>query len=199
MGSGASRIPSEIGAEFHTAVCQAIFRIPFSDFVKYALGYTKKALFLNNLLDSVYDIRDKLRREFMNRPQVKEIYVNVEKALEQRYHPLAHWIVASSLQYSVATPSDTLAPNLKLIRTIFATRDFDLVLTRLAALNQRFTYGGQMYNWQKWSTDLDFWQYVDGALWSGKIATPVVSPHLSSEDRDERRLASRGLPQPSRI
>lgn len=47
--------------------------------MKYALGYTKKALFLNNLLDSVYDIRDKLRREFMNRPQVKEIYVNVEK------------------------------------------------------------------------------------------------------------------------
>ena len=72
-------IPSEIAAEFHAAVSQATFRIPFFDFVKYALGYTTKACFLNNLLDGVCDIRDKLRREFVNHPQVKEIYVTVEK------------------------------------------------------------------------------------------------------------------------
>ena len=43
-----------------------------------------------------------------------------------------------------------------------------------------------MYNWQKWSIDLDFWQCLDGAIWSEKITTPVVSPHLSCEDRGER-------------
>ena len=36
-------IPSEIAAEFHATVCQAIFRIPYSDFVKCALGYNTKA------------------------------------------------------------------------------------------------------------------------------------------------------------
>jgi len=72
-------IPSEIAAEFHATVCQAVFRIPFSNFVKYALGYTTKARFLNNLLDGVCDIRDELRREFMGRPRVKEFYFAVEK------------------------------------------------------------------------------------------------------------------------
>jgi len=72
-------IPSEIAAEFHATVCQAVFRIPFSNFVKYALGYTTKARFLNNLLDGICDIRDELRREFVGRPQVKEFYFAVEK------------------------------------------------------------------------------------------------------------------------
>ena len=72
-------IPSEIAADFHATVCQAIFRIPFSDFVEYALGYTTKARFLSNLLDGVCDIRDKLRTEFLDRPQIKEIYIDIEK------------------------------------------------------------------------------------------------------------------------
>ena len=59
------------------------------------------------------------------------------------------------------------------------------MLKRLAALDRRFVHGSQMYNWQKWSTDLDFWQCVDGALWSGKCTTPLVLPHSSSEDRDD--------------
>ena len=79
-----------------------------------------------------------------------------------------------------------MAPNLEPIRAIFATRDFDLVLTRVAALNQRFTYGSQTYNWQMWSTDVDFWHCIDGVIWSGKFTAPPMRPHLSSEDRDER-------------
>jgi len=43
-----------------------------------------------------------------------------------------------------------------------------------------------MYNWQKWSTDLNFWQCVDGALWTGKFTPPLVPPHWSGEDLDER-------------
>lgn len=43
-----------------------------------------------------------------------------------------------------------------------------------------------MYNWQKWSTDLDFWQCVNGALWSGKFTAPFMPPHLPSEDQEER-------------
>ena len=81
---------------------------------------------------------------------------------------------------------DILAPNLEPIRTIFATRDFDVVLKHLAALDRRFAHGSQMYNWQKWSTDLDLWQCVDRALWLGKFTTPLVPPHSSGEDRDER-------------
>ncbi|PVH69521.1 hypothetical protein DL98DRAFT_171033 [Cadophora sp. DSE1049] len=51
-------IPSEIAAEFHATVCQAIFRIPFSDFVKCALGYSTKAHFHNSLVNAVCDVRD---------------------------------------------------------------------------------------------------------------------------------------------
>ena len=39
-------MPSRITADFHATVCQVIFRISFSDFVKYALGYTTQARFL---------------------------------------------------------------------------------------------------------------------------------------------------------
>ena len=72
-------IPSEIAAKFHATVCQAIFRIPFSDFVKCALGYSTKAHFLNSLVDAVCDVRNNLRTEYQDRPRIQEIYVEVEK------------------------------------------------------------------------------------------------------------------------
>ena len=106
--------------------------------------------------------------------------------MNQGHHSLAHWIVASSLKQRAGAPYDAFAANFDQIRRIFATRNFNVVLKRLAALDRRFAHGSQMYNWQKWSTDLDFWQCVDGALWSGKFTTPLVPPHLSGEDRDER-------------
>ena len=77
-------VPSKIAADIHATVCQAIFRIPFSDFVKYALGYTTKARFLNNLLDGVCDIRDNLRTEYRNCPSIQDIYVEVEKVSKHR-------------------------------------------------------------------------------------------------------------------
>jgi hypothetical protein len=43
-----------------------------------------------------------------------------------------------------------------------------------------------MYDWQKWSTDLDFWDCVDQTLWSGRLTTPPMSPHLPEVDGDER-------------
>ncbi|XMA13634.1 hypothetical protein WAI453_006425 [Rhynchosporium graminicola] len=70
--------PSEIAAEFHATVCQAVFRVPFSDLVRYALGYSTKAHSLNNLLDAVCNVRDTLRRQYHNHPGTKEIYVAVE-------------------------------------------------------------------------------------------------------------------------
>jgi len=72
-------IPSEIAAEFHATVCQAIFRIPFSDFVKFALEYSTRAPSLDSLLSDVCDVRDSLRRAYQDRPKVQEIYVEVEK------------------------------------------------------------------------------------------------------------------------
>ncbi|PVH68503.1 hypothetical protein DL98DRAFT_578790 [Cadophora sp. DSE1049] len=122
----------------------------------------------------------------MLHPGTQEIYVEVEATLEQRYYLLARWIVASSFQHSTIALYDALATKLELIETIFATYDFDLVLTRLAALDRRFAHVNQRYNWQKWSTDLDFWHYINRALWSGKFTTPLMPPHLSSEDREER-------------
>ncbi|KAL2063213.1 hypothetical protein VTL71DRAFT_5017 [Oculimacula yallundae] len=176
-------IPSEIATEFHTTVCQAIFRIPFSDFVKCALRYSTKAHFLKNLVDAVYDVRDNLRTEYQDRPGIQGIYV---EALKQRHHPLAHWIVASSLNQRAGAPYNAFATNFDQIKSIFLTRDFNVVLKRLTAFDLRFAHGSQMYNWQKWSTNLDFWQCVDDVIWSGKFTTPFMPPHLSSEHRDER-------------
>ncbi|KAH6667184.1 hypothetical protein B0J14DRAFT_704750 [Halenospora varia] len=179
-------VPSKIAADFHATVCCAIFRVPFFDFVKCALGYNTKAHFVRSLLHAACDVRDGLRTEFQDRPRTKDIYIEVEKALEQRHHPLAYWIVASSLYHTTYAPYDALASSLNLIQTIFAARKLDLVLQRLAALDRRFLHINQMYDWQKWSTDLDFWECVDQTLWSGRLTTPPVPPHLPEEDRDER-------------
>lgn len=106
--------------------------------------------------------------------------------MKQRHHPLAYWIVASSLYHTTYAPYDALASSFNLIQTIFAARKLDLVLQRLAALDRRFLYINQMYDWQKWPTDLDFWECVDQILWSGRLTTLPLPPHLPREDRDER-------------
>ena len=113
--------------------------------------------------------------------------------MRQQHHPLAHWIVASSLHHSTYAPYDALAPNLDLIQNIFAIRNLDLVLKRLAALHQRFLHVSQMYDWQKWSTEQGFWECVDQTLWSGKFTAPFMPPHLSTEDRDKRLRFLEGL------
>lgn len=58
------------------------FRVPFFDFVKYALGYSTKAYFLMSLLHVVCDVRDGLRTAFQDRPMTKDIYIEVEKVSE---------------------------------------------------------------------------------------------------------------------
>ena len=74
--------PSEIAAEFHATVCRAIFRVPFSDFVKYALGYNTKAISLMSILLAVCDVRDSLRTTFQDCPMIKDMYTEVEKVSE---------------------------------------------------------------------------------------------------------------------
>ncbi|KAH6672618.1 hypothetical protein B0J14DRAFT_77801 [Halenospora varia] len=73
-------VPSEIAADFHATVCRAIFRVPFFDFVKCALGYSTKAHFVGSLLHAACNVRDGLRRTFQERPWTKDIYIEVEKA-----------------------------------------------------------------------------------------------------------------------
>jgi len=68
---------SEIADEFHAAVCRAVFRIPFLDFVKWALGY--RAPFVTSLFDAVCDVRDRLQRAILDVLGTKDIYVEVEK------------------------------------------------------------------------------------------------------------------------
>jgi hypothetical protein len=106
--------------------------------------------------------------------------------LKRRYHLVAYWIVASSLQNTTCAPYDALASTLDPIKQVFATRDLDLVLKRLAVFDRRFTHINQKYDWDNWSTDLDFWEYVHETLWSEHLVVPSIPPYLLSEDRDER-------------
>ncbi|PVH74214.1 hypothetical protein DL98DRAFT_594332 [Cadophora sp. DSE1049] len=53
----------------------------------------------------------------------RRFYVEVEKALKQGHHPLAHWIVASSLNQRAGAPYDAFAANFDQIKIIFATRN----------------------------------------------------------------------------
>ncbi|PVH70799.1 hypothetical protein DL98DRAFT_124038 [Cadophora sp. DSE1049] len=73
---------SEIAAKIHAAVCQAVFRIPFSDLVKYALGYSTRATSLNSLLDAVCDVRDTFRKKYRSHPGTQGIYIEVEAVSE---------------------------------------------------------------------------------------------------------------------
>jgi hypothetical protein len=68
---------SKIADEFYTAVCRAVFRIPFFDLVKCALGYND--LFVKSLFANVYDVRDRLRREIEHSSETKDVYLEVEK------------------------------------------------------------------------------------------------------------------------
>jgi hypothetical protein len=78
---------SEIATEFHATVCRAIFRVPFFDFVKYALGYNMKVRLFMSLLHAVCDVRDGLRTTFQGRPMTRDIYVEVEQVSEHRHTP----------------------------------------------------------------------------------------------------------------
>ncbi len=49
-----------------------------------ALGYSTKARLLNSLVDAVCDVRDKLRTEYQDRPEIREIYGKVEKVSQHR-------------------------------------------------------------------------------------------------------------------
>lgn len=72
---------SEIAVEFHAAVCRAVFRIPFLDFVKWSLGY--RAPFVTSLFNAVCDVRDRLERTILDVRGTKEIYLEVEKVSYQ--------------------------------------------------------------------------------------------------------------------
>jgi hypothetical protein len=72
-----SGIASEIADEVHMAVCRAVFRVPFLDFVKWALG--SDALFIRSLFNAIRDVRDRLQREIRDIPRTKDIYFKVQK------------------------------------------------------------------------------------------------------------------------
>jgi hypothetical protein len=54
--------PRKIADDFHAAVCRAVFRVPLFDFVKCALGYNSRALFVESLLNAARDVRSSLLR-----------------------------------------------------------------------------------------------------------------------------------------
>lgn len=73
-----------------------------------------------------------------------------------------------------------------LVQNLFATRNLDLLLERLPVLDRRFQQINQKYNWDEWSTDLDFWDCTYQALWSETPRIPAVDPDMPLEDMDER-------------
>jgi hypothetical protein len=68
---------SKIADEFHAAVCRAVFRIPFVEFVKWILG--SDSLFVRSLFGAVCDVRDQLQRAIHNAPETMRVYLEVEK------------------------------------------------------------------------------------------------------------------------
>ena len=71
--------PCEIADEIHTVVTRAVFRIPTLDFVRYALGYENKALFIRSLFGAVRDLCSTLQTRFNDHPEMQNTYVEVEK------------------------------------------------------------------------------------------------------------------------
>jgi hypothetical protein len=60
-------------------------------------------------------------------------------------------IVASSLHNTTCAPYDALASTLDPIKQVFAKRDLDLILKRLAVFDRRFAHINQKYDWDNWS------------------------------------------------
>ncbi|TVY37821.1 hypothetical protein LOCC1_G008416, partial [Lachnellula occidentalis] len=177
-----SGIASKIADEFHAAVGRAIFRIPFFDFVKWALGSDALCIGIN----AVLDVRDSLQKTILDVPGTKNIYVEVEKILESRHLKLAHWTVACSLSNSPYPLHSALALIQDPVQNLFATRNLDFVLERLPVFDQRFYQINQEYNWVEWSTDFDFWDHTYQALWSEIPRAPTVNSDMLLEDMDER-------------
>lgn len=75
---------------------------------------------------------------------------------------------------------------LKPLRNLFATRDIDFVLNRLAVFDRRLAYINQKYDWYIWSADFDFLQCVYQALWSNRGVIPCMPPHIPQEYRNKK-------------
>ncbi|CAG8977994.1 hypothetical protein HYALB_00000663 [Hymenoscyphus albidus] len=105
--------------------------------------------------------------------------------LQQRYHPLAYWIIASSLHDTTDAPYDALAATINQTKTCFTKRNLDSVLDRLMALDRRFKHINENYNWDKWSTNLELWKCTSQALWTGTLTIPTMPPDMLSEDQEE--------------
>ena len=73
--------PSEIAAESHAAVCQATFRVPFFNFVKYAIEQAR-FLIIYSMVYVMFAIT--FGRDNKIAPPTQEIYVEVEKVSKHR-------------------------------------------------------------------------------------------------------------------
>lgn len=89
--------------------------------------------------------------------------------------------------------SDAFAPTINQIKEYFRARNLDIVLDRLVALDRRLKHINEKYIWDKWSTDLEFWECTSQALWTGALTIPTMSPYLLPEDREERLSFLRGF------
>ncbi|TVY17568.1 hypothetical protein LARI1_G004948 [Lachnellula arida] len=174
----------EIADIFYADICRAIFRVPFLDFVKLALG--SNAFFIRSLFNTACEVRDTLQRRIIDDPSRKDIYIEVEKILEMRHLKLAHWIIASSLSKTSYPLHTTLDLMVDPVKNVFALRSLDLVLKRLSVFDQRFQQINQKYKWSDWSADLDFWDRTYQALWSTIQRIPTVNSDMLKKDMDDR-------------
>jgi hypothetical protein len=78
------------------------------------------------------------------------------------------------------------------IKSLFAKCNLDIILYRLAILDQRLAYINQEYNWAKWS-DFGFLDYVCQAFWLTSPANLSAPTQLLSADWDEKLRFLEGL------
>lgn len=78
--------PSEIAGELHSVATCAVFRVPLSHLVKYNLGYITKESSVMSLLQAVCDISDHLYGIYQDRPELEDLYLEVEKVSNYKDH-----------------------------------------------------------------------------------------------------------------
>ncbi|CAG8980092.1 hypothetical protein HYALB_00012558 [Hymenoscyphus albidus] len=144
--------PCAIADELHNVVYAAVHRVTFQEWVSYLYGHEEHAV--TSLLCGVWNTREILHRRLSHR--VRNKYIEVEEELHSR-HPLAHWILASGLQFSSPQPQDALNHLFRPILDLFASKDPACIVNRFAVLDIRFTLMAEEEgNWSKLSTNFSF-------------------------------------------
>ncbi|CAG8955942.1 hypothetical protein HYFRA_00008795 [Hymenoscyphus fraxineus] len=164
--------PGAIANNFHDIIYAEVHKVTFQEGVSYLHGHEEYAV--TRLLCGVWNTREILHgrlTELFHREKNK--FLEVEEELCSR-HPLAHWILASSLQLSSAQPQDALAYLFRSIIALFANEDPAYIVNRFAVLEIRFALMAEKEgNWSELSTDFSFLEEI--TYGDPKVLTELIT------------------------